>query len=120
LTPDAARAKALREKAAVGDGADPSGARLRKRRANTVAAVADRYVSEHVKALNRVSSASEATRIVENRIKPGLGSIKITDLTGSDIKPWHQGMSTSPYEANRTLAYCSRMLSLAATDWELR
>jgi integrase len=120
LTPDAARAKALREKAAVGDGADPSGARLKKRRENTVAAVADRYISEHVKAHNRASTASEATRIVEKRIKPGLGSIKITDLTRSDIKAWHQGMSATPYEANRALAYCSRMLSLAATDWELR
>jgi integrase len=29
-------------------------------------------------------------------------------------------MSATPYEANRALAYCSRMLSLAATDWELR
>ena len=63
LTPDAARRKALREKAAIGDG---------------------------------------------------------DDLTRSDIKAWHQGMSATPYEANRALAYCSRMLSLAATDWELR
>jgi integrase len=29
-------------------------------------------------------------------------------------------MSATPYAANRALAYCSRMLSLAATDWELR
>ena len=29
-------------------------------------------------------------------------------------------MSATPYEANRSLAYCSRMLNLAATDWGLR
>jgi integrase len=120
LTPDAARTKALREKAAIVDGDDPSGARQKKRRENTVAAIADRYVREHVKAHNRPSTAAEAARIVEKRIKPGLGAIKITDLTRSDIKAWHQGMSATPYEANRALAYCSRMLSLAATDWELR
>ena len=120
LTPDTARAKALREKAAIVDGDDPSGARQKKRRENTVAAIADRYVREHVKAHNKASTAAEVARIVEKRIKPGLGVIKITDLTRSDIKAWHQGMSATPYEANRALAYCSRMLSLAATDWELR
>ena len=120
VTPDAARAKALREKAALADGNDPSGARQRKRRESTVATVADRYLAEHVAAHNKTSTAAEARRIVETRIKPALGNIKITDLTRADIKAWHQAMSGTPYEANRALAYCSRMLSLAAQDWELR
>jgi integrase len=120
LTPDQARAKALRQKAAVADGDDPSGDRQRKRREDTVAAVADRYLAEHVAAHNKPSTASEARRIVETRIKPRIGAIKITDLTRSDIKGWHQSMSATPYEANRALAYCSRMLNLAAADWGLR
>jgi integrase len=120
LTPDQARAKALREKAAIGDGDDPSGERQRKRRENTVAAVAERYLAEHVAAHNKASTAAEARRIVETRIKPELGSIKITDLTRADIKAWHQSMSATPYEGNRALAYCSRMLNLAATEWQLR
>jgi integrase len=120
LTPDHARTKALREKAAIGDGDDPSGARQRKRRENTVAEVADRYLVEHVAAHNKGSTAAEARRIVETRIKPELGLIKITDLTRADIKAWHQTMSATPYEANRALAYCSRMLNLAATEWQLR
>jgi integrase len=120
IAPDGARAKAFREKAAVADGDDPAGARQQKRRENTVAVVADRYLAEHVAAHNKASTASEARRIVETRIKRALGNIKITDLTRADIKAWHQSMAETPYEANRALAYCSRMLSLAATDWELR
>jgi integrase len=120
LTPEQARTKALREKAAVGDGADPSGARQRKRLEKTIAELADRYVKEHVEAHNKPSTAAEVKRIVEKRIKPGVGRIKITDLSRADIKAWHQGMSATPYEANRALAYCSKMLSLAAKDWELR
>jgi hypothetical protein len=120
VAPDAARARAFREKAAVTDGNDPSGARQQKRRENTVAVVADRYLAEHVAAHNKASTAAEARRIVETRIKPVLGRIKITDLTRADIKAWHQAMAATPYEANRALAYCSRMLSLAAADWELR
>jgi integrase len=120
LTAEQARTKALREKAAIGDGDDPSGDRQRKRREATVAAVADRYLSEHVAAHNKPSTAAEVRRIVETRIKPRFGLIKITDLARADIKAWHQSMSATPYEANRALAYCSRMLSLAATDWGLR
>jgi integrase len=106
--------------AAIGEGNDPSGERQRKRRENTVAEVSGRYLTEHVATHNKESTAAEARRIVETRIKPALGSIKITDLTRADIKAWHQAMSATPYEANRALAYCSRMLNLTATEWQLR
>jgi integrase len=120
LTPIAARAKALHEKAAVAGGADPSAERQKKRREDTVAAVADRYVVEHVMTHNKSTTQAEVRRIVETRIKPGLGVIKISLLTRADVKAWHTSMSATPYEANRALAYMSKMLSLAATDWELR
>lgn len=119
LTPTTARAKALREKAAVGDGADPSGDRQKRRREETIGAVADRYIHEHVMAHNKPSTQAEVRRIVETRIKPGLGTVRITLVGRSDIKAWHTSMSATPYEANRALAYLSKMLSLAATDWEL-
>jgi integrase len=120
LTPEAARAKALREKAAVADGGDPSGARQTKRRESTIAELADRYMTEHVEVHNKPSTASEVRRIVEKRIKPELGAIKITDLSRADIKAWHQRMSGMRYEANRSVAYLSKMLSLASHEWELR
>jgi integrase len=120
LTPTAARAKALHEKAAVAGGADPSGERQKKRREDTLAAVAERYVVEHVITHNKPTTQAEVRRIVETRIKPGLGTIKISLLTRADVKAWHTSMSATPYEANRALAYLSKMLSLAATDWELR
>jgi integrase len=120
FTPSKARDKALAEKAAVRNGADPSAAIQQKRLEKTISELADRYLKEHVKAHNKPSTAAEVERIVENRIKPRLGRIKITDLSRSDIKAWHQAMSATPYEANRALAYCSKMLSLAASEWELR
>jgi integrase len=120
FTPDKARKRALREKAAVGDGADPSGARKSKRLEKTISELADRYFKEHVKAHNKPSTAVEVERIIEKRIKPALGRTKITELTRADVKAWHQGMSETPYEANRALAYCSKMMSLAAHEWELR
>jgi integrase len=120
MTPEQARKAARLEKAAVADGADPAGERDRKRQEVTVAAVADRYLSEHVAAHNKPSTAAEARRIVETRIKPKLGAIKITELTRADVKAWHQATSATPYEANRAFAYLSKMLTLAATEWQLR
>ncbi len=119
-TPERARAEAERILAEVALGGDPAGARAKKRSELTVADVADRYLAEHVSIHNRPSTAKEASRIVEKRIKPSLGRIKISELTRAHIKAWHYKMHATPYEANRALAYCSKMLNLAANDWELR
>src|SRR5215470_4622803 len=48
LTPEQARIKAGREKAAISNGADPSATKQAKRREATIAAVAERYLVEHV------------------------------------------------------------------------
>jgi integrase len=120
LTPEKARTKAGQEKAAISNGIDPSAARQRKRRESEIATVADRYLTEHVAAHNKPSTSAKVKLIVERRIRPGLGKIKITELSRADIKEWHQRMSGTPYEANRALAYLSKMLSLAAKEWELR
>lgn len=120
LTPDQARRLAQDARASVQAGRDPSGDRASKRKEVTIGELADRYYREHVLAHNKASTAREVARIIERKIKPQLGRIRITDLTRSDVKAWHQGLSAAPYEANRALAYCSKMLSLAVEDWELR
>lgn len=120
LTAEQARSIAARLKVTVSAGGDPSAERQRKRAEDTVATVADRYLVEHVATHNKTSTAAEVRRIVKNRIKPDLGNARITELSRAEIKAWHQKMSATPYEANRALAYLSKMLSLAATEWELR
>jgi integrase len=115
-----ARDRARKLLVQVSDGADPAKARADAREAKTISELCDRYLGEHVKEHNKRSTAAEVTRIIETRIKPGLGRIAITELNRARVKQWHQSMSKTPYEANRALAYCSKMLSLAATEWELR
>ena len=44
----------------------------------------------------------------------------MTELSRARVKAWHQSMRGTPYEANRALAYFSKLMSLAATEWELR
>ena len=119
-TPDKARKEAARLLHEVGLGADPAGVKAKQRLDPTIAELADRYLAEHVQHHNKPSTASEVRRIVETKIKPRLGKVKIADLTRAQVKTWHSAMHETPYEANRALAYFSKMMSLAAHEWELR
>lgn len=120
LTPAQARDKAEQERRAARDGGDPSGEIQRKRKENSIADLADRYLREHVDVHNKPSTVKEVHRLVEKNIKPSLGRYKITELTRADIKAWHQGMHETGTTANRALAACSKMLALASKDWGLR
>lgn len=120
LTPDQARIAAGRLLAKIKLGSDPAMERAQKRREATIAQLSERYLAEHVALHNKPTTRKEVARIVEKRIRPGLGAIKISELSRARIKDWHYGMRETPYEANRALAYLSKMLSLAATEWELR
>jgi integrase len=120
MTPAQARDKAERERRIARDGGDPSGEIQRKRRENSVADLADRYLREHVDIHNKPTTAKEIHRLVEKLIKPGLGQHKISELTRADIKAWHQGLWGTGTMANRALAACSKMLTLACKDWGLR
>ena len=120
LTPDQARDAARKVLADVELGGDPAANKARARRAPTIAELADLYLAEHVAAHNKPSTAAEIKRIVETRIKPEFGKTKVEKVTRSQVKGWHQGMQGTPYEANRSLAYFSKMMGLAAKDWELR
>ncbi len=120
LTPDQARQAAEKVLASVKLGSDPAAEKARKSSEGTIAALADRYLEEHVAVHNRPSMAKEAGRLVERRIKPALGKAKVSGLKRAEIKTWHYSLRKTPYEANRALACLSKMLSLACTDWELR
>jgi integrase len=120
ITPDQARARALRAKADIGDGADPSGEKQQRRQEPTIADVADRYLAEHVAIHNKPSTQAELRRLVDKRIKPPLGAKRIAELTRADVAKWHHAMASTPYEGNRALACLSKMLILAAAVWELR
>jgi integrase len=120
LSLDAARKRARKLLVQVSDGADPAQLRVDQRRAGSIAELADRYFAEHVQAHNKPNTIAAVGRIIALRIKPELGHFSVTELSRAKLKQWHQSMAATPYEANRALAYCSKMLSLAATDWELR
>lgn len=119
LTPAEARIEARKVLSQAALKVDVAETRSEARRQSTVSELADRYLTEYVVVHNKPSTQSEVRRIVKDRIKPKLGMLKLAALTRSRIKEWHHEMREAPYEANRALAYLSKMLSLAAGDWGL-
>jgi integrase len=85
----------------------------------TVGCLCDRYLSEHVAAHKKASTAAEARRLVEKQIRPALGKLKISDLTRAEVKAWHSARSATPTTANRALAALSKLMNLAVHEWEL-
>ena len=117
LTADTAREGARKILADVVRGDDPADHRLR--RELTVGELADRYIAEHLRLHNKPSTAVEFERLVTARIKPAFGSLRLGNLTRSDVKAWHTALRRSPYAANRALAVLRKMFSLAVYEWEL-
>ncbi len=119
LTPEEARRRAKAVLAHVADGADPAGERARARHAPNVAALAERYLTEHVAVRNKPSTAKEFRRIVEREIVPELGALAVEAVSRPDVMRLHHASATTPRQANHTMAVLSKMFSLAE-KWGLR
>lgn len=120
LSPEKARTEAGKVLARVSLGGDPASERNKMRGESTISALCDRYLAEHVAAHNKASTAGEVRRVVDSKVKPELGNLRVSDLSRARVKEWHSAMRESPYEANRCLAYLSKMMTLAVREWELR
>lgn len=115
-TADRARAEALRLLGLVEAGRDPAREKTDRRKAETVADFALRFMDGHVRAHNKARTVEEVRRNLEKYVLPALGGITLRDLTREDVKDFHVKMKATPYAANRCLALVSKMLS-TAEEW---
>jgi hypothetical protein len=113
LTPEEARQQAQAMLAEIARGADPAGERQRTRHAPTVAALAERYLAEHVRIKNKPRTAAEFERIVKREIVPELGMLAVEAVTRADIMRLHHAGASKKRQANHTLSVLSKMFSLA-------
>ena len=119
LTADEARRQARQTLAGTKRDEDPAADRAAAREAPTVEELCDRYLSEHVAAQNKPSTAKECRRIVKRYIKPALGTLKAAAVARRDVMKLHRSMSASPRQANHVLSVLSKMFSLAEL-WGVR
>jgi integrase len=115
----AARDEASKLRHRIDQGEDPLGEQHEERNAETVADLADRFLTEHGTRL-RPKSAHEYRRICAAYITPALGRHKVKGVTFADIDRLHRRLSAdAPYQANRCLAVLSKMFALAIR-WHMR
>lgn len=119
LTPDEARAEARKVLLDVRAGIDPVARRRAERRGLKVNDALDRYLEEHAKPHKRETSVESDTLIIDNHIRPALGTAGVRDVTRQQIQRIHAAMAGTPVAANRTLALLSKLFNLCEL-WGLR
>ncbi len=118
-TPDEARKLAKKLLQGVAEGENPAQARINARRAPTIAAACDRFLTDYVEQRLKKSTQREYRRAVELFIKPALGTFKVEDVTRADVSDLHHKHRHIPYQANRTLGVLSKLFNLIEI-WGLR
>jgi len=118
-TPETARKEAKTLIGLIGDGADPAADKMARRKAPTVAELAERFFAEHAEAKRKSGTAAEYKRLLDKIILPALGKRKVVDVTRADVTKLHHANRAAPYQANRVLAVLSKMFNLAER-WGLR
>jgi integrase len=113
LTPEQARKEAARLSGAIVNGADPAAVRAAEKTAPTMAALASRFLSDHVATKTKARTATEYRRLIESMIVPTLGGKLARDVTRADTSRLHHKLRATPYAANRVLAVLSKMFALA-------
>ena len=119
VKPEDARAKARQWLSEVAKGHDPSLIRREGRAAPDMTALCGRYIAEHAATRKKLSSMRGDERLIDKNILPELAKKKVSAVTRANISALHHGLSSTPYQANRTLALLSKMFSLAER-WGLR
>lgn len=119
LTLDAARELAQKYLAEVAAGADPLAERQRRSEALTVRELAVRFQESHLPNV-KPSTAATYSRQLRRYVLPAIGSLHVAEVDREAILRLFDRVSKEkPIEANRVLALCSKLFSLAEL-WGLR
>jgi integrase len=121
MSPERARDEAIQTLARVTLGGDPSASKAAERRADTVADIADAFLSVHVATKRKERTLVEYTAVVERYIKPVLGGMRGHLVTSADVARMQAQITRGKGElgnggrtiANRTLAVLSAMFTWA-------
>jgi integrase len=113
LTPDEARRLAKATLGSVAHGFDPAALRTAERRAPTLRELADLFLSEHVEAKRKPTTASHYRDLLRRLVLPELGTRQAEKVTTTDLVRLHLRMKKRPYQANRMLAVVGTLYGFA-------
>lgn len=120
LTIQQARKLAMNALYEIARGEDPCRDRKATRKALSVSQACEKFLKEHAQPKLKPRTIAEYDRIIEKRIKPRFGSLKVGEVTRADVLRWHSEMAKHPREANHALAALSKIMTTAWHTWEAR
>jgi integrase len=113
ITPEAARGRAKVLLGAVVHGHDPANQKTAERGILTVAELANRFMTDHVRAKRKVGTAEFYRDILDRIVKPAVGTTKADKLTRLQVGRLHSSLADTPFQANRVLAVIGSMYAFA-------
>ena len=117
ITADQARQRAALIISRVKAGEDPIPAPMAPKSAPwpTVAALASRYLEDHVAVRCKPSTAAQRRFVLRKHILPALGSLPLGAVTRQHVADLHHGLRGTPATANAAVATLSRIFTFAET-----
>jgi integrase len=113
VTPTLARVEAKRLLGEIAGGRDPAVERDKAKASKSLAVVLEQFIAEHVRPKLKAGTAREYERTAKLYIVPRLGRRPVGELTRQDIARLHHELASTPYQANRTLAFLSKFFNWA-------
>lgn len=113
LTVEQARAIARDWLADVRRGNDPSAAKLAARHALSISELCLQFIQDYSKPRNKQRTVQSNEQYIRNHIVPGIGKIKVPDLTRADVTALLKRMEKTPSTANHVLACLRKMFNMA-------
>lgn len=114
LTIEEARKIAKQTIGKVANGADPAAQKNEERKTLTVADLAALFLSDHVEAKRKASTAGHYRDILNRIVIPAIGTTKADKVTHAAVARLHLKWRETPYQANRILAILGSMFSFAS------
>ena len=110
MTPEQARAVVKDMLAKVRLGADPAAERAEARAADTVAEIADEWLSRHVEPNRKLSNAKLYRAVLNTHILPAIGARKGATLKRSDVAKLHRVIARKSTSAKKPGAQRTALL----------
>ncbi|MDE4140952.1 tyrosine-type recombinase/integrase [Phaeobacter gallaeciensis] len=102
----------------VAKGEDPQSDKVKKREAPSLSDLWDRFDQGDMKRL-KPATIRDYHSLWKNILEPAFGNRRVADISRADVDRLHSSIGDTPYQANRSIAVLSKMMTLAEI-WEWR
>ncbi|MBR2654927.1 MAG: site-specific integrase [Loktanella sp.] len=96
----------------VARGEDPQAAKMARREAPCLSDLWERFDAGEMRRL-KPATIRDYHSLWRNILEPKLGKRRVADISRADVDRIHSAMSKTPYQANRSIAVLSKMMTLA-------